>query len=142
MDHIVNLNDDMRFKLSDTGKEIALEWKLEPDKEGYYKLQIWEVMRLFGQQMIMTNTTNPFESMEVIIDTGNTGEKNKDMNTMPAPPSGGFSTYLNLNTEADRDYLDNMIKIGYAVGLIKETNGGQVGVVLIHFNRKEGWSNK
>ena len=59
----VNLNEYIKVKLTDKGKEIYRNHyhdiddeyvpTLDTDKEGYYKFQLWEFMQIFGEHFHM-----------------------------------------------------------------------------------------
>lgn len=74
-----NINDTVKVKLTDMGKDIYYhqydQFNLTPeypevDEIGYTKFQLWELMRLYGQCISMTgtvkNNTLPFHT-EIII---------------------------------------------------------------------------
>ena len=52
----INLNESVKFKLSERGKEIYRHRYdgLEPelDDDGYMSMQLWTFMRVFGEHMI------------------------------------------------------------------------------------------
>lgn len=54
----INLNENVKFKLSEYGKEIyrhRFEYNREPelDDDGYMEMQLWVFMNIFGEHMIM-----------------------------------------------------------------------------------------
>ena len=70
-----NINDVVKVKLTDMGKDIYYhqydEFNLtqgytETDENGYTKFQLWELMRLYGKFINMTGTvernTLPFHT--------------------------------------------------------------------------------
>ena len=63
----INLNEEVKFKLSEHGKEIYRNWHngLEPklDDDGYMSMQLWSFMWIFGDHMIvgMPEVVNPLE---------------------------------------------------------------------------------
>ena len=56
----VNLNEYIKVKLTDKGKEIYRNYwheyapTLDIDEEGYCKFQLWEFMRIFGEHFHMS----------------------------------------------------------------------------------------
>jgi hypothetical protein len=85
MEHITNMNDTVKVKLSEIGiarlKELheslnetvrqindvgIKEWELKFDDEGYYKTQLWRLFQDFGD-MIGVAKQSPFESIDLII---------------------------------------------------------------------------
>ena len=64
----INLNEKVRFKLSEYGKEIyrhRFEYNKEPelDDDGYMEMQLWVFMQTFGEYMVMgmSEVVNPLE---------------------------------------------------------------------------------
>jgi hypothetical protein len=59
-----NINSYMRVKLTSKGREVlgaeyaGKEWAPKPDADGWYRLQGWEVMQLFGPH-IQSWSTSP-----------------------------------------------------------------------------------
>lgn len=59
----INLNEFVKFKLSERGKEVyrhrydgyEFEYNREPelDDDGYMSMQLWQFMQIFGEHMIM-----------------------------------------------------------------------------------------
>lgn len=59
----INLNEIVKFKLSEHGKEVyrhrydgyGFEYNREPeiDDDGYMRMQLWTFMQIFGEHMIM-----------------------------------------------------------------------------------------
>ena len=53
----VNLNDEIKVKLTDFGKQIYYKYcedfptKLKIDSKGYTKFQIWVFMHIFGEYL-------------------------------------------------------------------------------------------
>jgi len=78
---IINLNDKVRFKLTDLGREIyyhhvagaiKLGAQLTPeypreDAEGYSSMQIWEFLALYGPHIGITKQ-NVIEPLNLIVD--------------------------------------------------------------------------
>ena len=84
----VNLNQNMKVKLSDLGKEIyyhrfdevnktiklhggkPIEPKMpKVDAEGYTRFQMWQFMNLYGEYMTMSGE-RVLETLDVIIEDG------------------------------------------------------------------------
>ncbi len=76
----VNVNDFVRVKLTKRGIEIYEDYykdillckgvgniSPEIDKDGYTRLQLWELMNIFGKSMVM-GCTVPFETTILIED--------------------------------------------------------------------------
>lgn len=67
METKINLNERVKFKLSEYGKEIYRKWhggvgpKLDDD--GYMSMQLWSFMWIFGNHMIPgePEVLNPLE---------------------------------------------------------------------------------
>ena len=69
----INLNEKVKFKLSERGQEIyrhrydgyGIEYNREPelDDNGYMEMQLWVFMQTFGEHMIMgmSEVLNPLE---------------------------------------------------------------------------------
>lgn len=69
----INLNESVKFKLSERGKEIyrhrhdgyGFEYDREPklDDDGYMSMQLWTFMQIFGEHMTwgMPEVLKPFE---------------------------------------------------------------------------------
>ena len=74
----INLNDNVKFKLTKDGKEFLKElntnhslYKLCPisfkkTKDGYYNAQLWELFHYFGTELYMGSNL-PMET-EILID--------------------------------------------------------------------------
>ena len=86
----INLNETVKFKLTDYGKDIyyhrfdklnerivkAGGRPIEPtmpevDEEGYTKMQLWHFMNIYGKYMKM-GCNNVVESLEIIYETEET----------------------------------------------------------------------
>ena len=78
----LNMNSYVRIKLTSYGIEVLHRkhegiraaypfiGKFSPpktDKDGYYKMQLWQVMNIFGQYMYDGNINLPFE-LDIQID--------------------------------------------------------------------------
>lgn len=69
----INLNESVKFRLSEYGKEIyrhrydryGFEYDREPklDDDGYMSMQLWTFMQIFGEHMILgaPEVVNPLE---------------------------------------------------------------------------------
>lgn len=78
-DIVVNLNDFVRFKLTDYGKRVYDQWfidlrikpvELRIDKDGYTKMQLWQFMEIFGPHIHMWEE-NVIEPLDLVFeDTG------------------------------------------------------------------------
>lgn len=74
----MNMNEYVKVKLTPYGKEIFTthcpQWYLivseRGDKEGYVKIQMWELFEIFGSCLFLGNPNLPFENNEILIDTG------------------------------------------------------------------------
>lgn len=79
-----NLNDYVKVKLTDKGKEIfrkdrerlnhmGVRWHFntepELDVDGYYKTQLWSLMELFGEHICM-GCDVPFDTNIILIKGG------------------------------------------------------------------------
>ncbi len=73
----ININDTIKIKLTNKGKEILLQKDCENsqfspqlvnyysslvDSDGYMELPLWEIMSVFGNQMYNGNPNIPFET--------------------------------------------------------------------------------
>ena len=78
-DIVVNLNDFVRFKLTDYGKRVYKDWfidlhieplKLNTDKHGYAEMQLWQFIEIFGPHIHIWEK-NVIEPLELVFeDTG------------------------------------------------------------------------
>lgn len=66
----VNMNDEVKVKLTDFGREVLnFRFKelgikgvvIREDKEGYYTTQLHDLMYTFGKYMYMGNSNIPFD---------------------------------------------------------------------------------
>lgn len=67
---IINLNDNVRFKLTDLGREIYYHtWPEYPeeDADGYASMQLWEFVELYGPHIGMAKQ-NVIEPLNLIVD--------------------------------------------------------------------------
>lgn len=76
MGHIeipINLNEEVKFKLTDYGREVHSRYykdlikdnddlfkifkyvDLQVDENGYSKMQLWKFMQIFGKEMFLAN---------------------------------------------------------------------------------------
>ena len=55
-----NLNEYIKFKTNDIGRDVWMKYYTDfdinftlpdADEDGYYKMQLWTFMRIFGQEM-------------------------------------------------------------------------------------------
>jgi hypothetical protein len=46
----ININDDVKVKLTDSGRDVLAmqQLKRQQDADGYIKFQLWELMNIFG----------------------------------------------------------------------------------------------
>ena len=59
----VNINDRIRFRLTDYGEQILRKWFLDlnlphtedKDENGWYDMQLWDVLNYFGAYVYMGN---------------------------------------------------------------------------------------
>lgn len=77
---LVNLNDDIKVKLTDFGKEIFYKKLdefdkrlvssalLEEDENGWTKFQLWEFMNIYGKYLYNGATKLPIEGTQVFIE--------------------------------------------------------------------------
>lgn len=73
----INLNEKVKFKLSEHGKEIyrhrydgyGFEYDREPelDDNGYMEMQLWTFMQIFGEHMIM-GMSEVVQPLEIIYE--------------------------------------------------------------------------
>lgn len=73
----INLNETVKFKLSERGKEIyrhrydgyGFEYDREPelDDDGYMEMQLWVFMQTFGEHMLMS-MPEVIEPLEIIYE--------------------------------------------------------------------------
>jgi hypothetical protein len=70
----MNINDGVRFKLTEHGKRIYEassqsyhEYDDYCDEEGYYNEQLWVVMRIFGEHMYC-GCKQVFVNNEIILE--------------------------------------------------------------------------
>lgn len=68
----INLNERVRFKLSEYGKEVyrqRFEYNKEPelDDDGYMEMQLWGFMNIFGEYMIM-GISEVLKPLEIIYE--------------------------------------------------------------------------
>ena len=68
----INLNEKVKFKLSEYGKEIyrhRFEYNKEPklDDDGYMEMQLWAFMNIFGEHMIM-GISEVLKPLEIIYE--------------------------------------------------------------------------
>jgi hypothetical protein len=56
---VYNINDNVKFRLTEYGKSVLYENDrasfYKPDDDGYYDMQIWVVMQIFGEKMYVGN---------------------------------------------------------------------------------------
>ena len=85
--YALNLNDTIKVKLTDHGKDIyyhqfdkfiEIGAKLTPkmpkvDADGYTKFQLWEFIQLYGQHIGMTKP-NVIEPIDIVIEGKNLEE--------------------------------------------------------------------
>ena len=74
----INLNEKVKFKLSERGKEIyrhrydgyGFEYNREPelDDNGYMEMQLWMFMQIFGEHMIM-GISEVLDPLEIIYES-------------------------------------------------------------------------
>lgn len=82
----INLNDTVKFKLTDYGKEIWYHqyddlnkfFTIEPeypkvDEDGYTYMQLWSFMKLYGKHIYM-GSKNVIEPLELICERGKQNE--------------------------------------------------------------------
>lgn len=73
----INLNERVKFKLSERGKEIyrhrydgyGFEYNREPelDDDGYMSMQLWMFMQIFGEHMVM-GMSEVLKPLEIIYE--------------------------------------------------------------------------
>lgn len=68
----INLNESVKFKLSEYGKEIyrcRFEYNREPelDDDGYMEMQLWVFMNIFGEHMIL-GISEVLKPLEIIYE--------------------------------------------------------------------------
>lgn len=59
--HAVNINDDVRIRLTEYGLSVLdgyfanlnLPNTIEPDEDGYYTMQLWDILNYFGDHTYM-----------------------------------------------------------------------------------------
>jgi hypothetical protein len=73
---VVNLNDDVKVKLTDYGRDLLAKKRLtrQPDEAGYTKFQLWELMNIFGEHLY-NGCSIPFEFNRILL-----APSNPDMN--------------------------------------------------------------
>ncbi|RYI30554.1 hypothetical protein EVU96_09060 [Bacillus infantis] len=69
----LNINQQVKVKLNEKGKELLFnhydEFVLQLDQDGYYKIQLWKLMQVFGNHLHMGKEL-PFEAeIEVVEDS-------------------------------------------------------------------------
>ncbi len=66
----INLNDYVKVKLTEHGVKLyeINRLKLPELENSILKIQLWELMQLYGVYMYNGNPNLPFESMEVEIE--------------------------------------------------------------------------
>lgn len=76
----INLNEKVKFKLSERGKEIyrhrydgyGFEYNREPelDNDGYMRMQLWTFMEIFGKYMTL-GMPEVVKPLEIIYESDN-----------------------------------------------------------------------
>lgn len=67
----INLNDTVKVKLTEYGKE-SITSSIHPTLEkGYNTFHLWELMNIFGRCLYMGNTKIPFEKNEIYFEENN-----------------------------------------------------------------------
>ena len=63
-----NLNDDVKVKLTDHGRDLLAKKRLtrQPDEAGYTKFQLWELMNIFGEHFY-NGCSIPFEFNRILL---------------------------------------------------------------------------
>lgn len=70
---LLNLNENIKVKLTEQGKEILIELKKEfyleqTDSDGYNSFQLHTFMQIFGKSMTCQMGFTPFEGNNIMID--------------------------------------------------------------------------
>jgi hypothetical protein len=63
-----NLNDDVKVKLTDHGRDLLAKKRLtrQPDEAGYNRFQLWELMNIFGEHFY-NGCSIPFEFNRILL---------------------------------------------------------------------------
>jgi hypothetical protein len=64
-----NLNDDVKVKLTDHGRDLLAKKRRltqQPDEAGYTKFQLWELMNIFGEHLY-NGCSIPFEFNRILL---------------------------------------------------------------------------
>jgi hypothetical protein len=113
----VNINDMVKVKLTEYGKEISRV--LSPDIDGFNAFHLWELMQIFGRCMYLGNNMMPFENNEIYFEEEDMNQSKEEVDTLTVSELQCALALLIEEGHGDAKILFNQRELKHAELIIK-----------------------